>query len=400
MKKITLIISLFVLSYSFAQLPAGYDVKDFIVTSTPNKTYNSGDRFDFQFKIKGNYGSNEIRLEVYEGNYSNPSTTSNSNNLVSYSRWNREGDNNLNFPSFITKNWWSALGSNVGAFRISGAFTLKITYVKYISGSGNNYNYYSKVLHYTVPISDSDGDGVSDGYDDCPNQPGPASNRGCPLPAAKADLYIDEIASNIIGECGSTFPCNESYKNAKTHRYSLYNPEGNDLSLATVVFNKGNAASGNNKIYYYLSLDNKIDSYDFKSTIVSNLGPLSPNRGTTVNELMSIYEFRKNGNNPSASNYNLIIEIKVDDKDNSNNTFTIPVRVTAKSNSTISASPQNSNTSNNTESYKIDIYDFSGTFLKSVKMNASMNDKELMNGMPSGLFILKNSDGTTRKIVN
>lgn len=82
---------------------------------------------------------------------------------MSYSRWNREGDNNLNFPSFITKNWWSALGSNVGAFRISGAFTLKITYVKYISGSGNNYNYYSKVLHYTVPISDSDGDGVSMG---------------------------------------------------------------------------------------------------------------------------------------------------------------------------------------------------------------------------------------------
>jgi hypothetical protein len=221
-----------------------------------------------------------------------------------------------------------------------------------------------------------------------------------PPPAGKADLYVDEIASNIMGECGSTFPCNESYKNAKTHRYSLYNDQSNYLNLATVVGNKGDASSGSNKVNYYLSLDNKIDANDFTSDKISNLGSLSPNTSTTIQEALSLFNFRKNGSNPSASNYNLIIEIKVDDKDNSNNTFTIPVRVTAKSNSTISTSPQNPNTSNNTESYKIDIYDFSGTFLKSVKINASMNDKELMNGMPSGLYILKNSDGTTRKIVN
>jgi hypothetical protein len=41
--------------------------------------------------------------------------------------------------------------------------------------------------------SDADGDGVPDASDDCPSQPGPASNRGCPPPPPPADTDGDGV---------------------------------------------------------------------------------------------------------------------------------------------------------------------------------------------------------------
>lgn len=41
-----------------------------------------------------------------------------------------------------------------------------------------------------TPPSDVDGDGVPDSSDGCPNQPGPASNAGCPLPESPPDPGI------------------------------------------------------------------------------------------------------------------------------------------------------------------------------------------------------------------
>lgn len=43
------------------------------------------------------------------------------------------------------------------------------------------------------PIKDSDGDGVLDPDDGCPNEPGPASNKGCPLLDRDGDAVTDDI---------------------------------------------------------------------------------------------------------------------------------------------------------------------------------------------------------------
>ena len=39
---------------------------------------------------------------------------------------------------------------------------------------------------------DSDGDGVSDPKDNCPNQAGPAANNGCPWPDTDGDSVLDK----------------------------------------------------------------------------------------------------------------------------------------------------------------------------------------------------------------
>lgn len=73
-------------------------------------------------------------------------------------------------------------------------------------------------LPQNPPPTDSDGDGVPDSSDNCPNQPGPLSNQGCPVPAAatgvqakSAASFIDSIGVNThIGY--ATYPYNDTAK--------------------------------------------------------------------------------------------------------------------------------------------------------------------------------------------
>ncbi|MBS1511975.1 MAG: hypothetical protein JST86_14095 [Bacteroidetes bacterium] len=47
--------------------------------------------------------------------------------------------------------------------------------------SQNNYSVTFQITKISTPAKDSDGDGVPDDKDKCPNETGPASNHGCPL---------------------------------------------------------------------------------------------------------------------------------------------------------------------------------------------------------------------------
>ncbi|MEN1783859.1 MAG: hypothetical protein AAGF77_01860 [Bacteroidota bacterium] len=94
--------------FLFAQIVMGQlpDVKNFKVTSDPNKTYSWYDRFYVEFDIKGNYRYNEIKLWLYTGRKtSKPSSTA---DRVWYIRWNREGDYYLNYPNYFKKSTWSS----------------------------------------------------------------------------------------------------------------------------------------------------------------------------------------------------------------------------------------------------------------------------------------------------
>lgn len=47
---------------------------------------------------------------------------------------------------------------------------------------------------------DSDGDGVPDAVDECPNEPGPASNNGCPVEEDPLDSIENLIGSELFAK--------------------------------------------------------------------------------------------------------------------------------------------------------------------------------------------------------
>jgi len=55
---------------------------------------------------------------------------------------------------------------------------------------------------------DSDGDGIPDCEDECPEQPGPRSNDGCPVPQEREEDFVPEpgtimlLGSGLVGLAG------------------------------------------------------------------------------------------------------------------------------------------------------------------------------------------------------
>ena len=100
MKKITFLLFLAYLTTYSETL----DIKEFKITNTEN-IITPGQTIFYDFVIEGNYGYDEIELSVY---YKEINTT----NRIAYSRWNREGDNYLNFLTPTTKHWYTATNFN------------------------------------------------------------------------------------------------------------------------------------------------------------------------------------------------------------------------------------------------------------------------------------------------
>ena len=61
------------------------------------------------------------------------------------------------------------------------------------------------------PPPDSDGDGVPDSSDQCPNQPGPASNNGCPLPNPQYTTVPPDGGADYYGRFSNGLPTSPSY---------------------------------------------------------------------------------------------------------------------------------------------------------------------------------------------
>ncbi len=239
MKKILLLFLLLLVKQGFSQLP---DVQNFVVTANPNQSYGFQDRFDYEFDIRGNYGYNEVKLWVYLG--TKTSKPSQNTDLVSYIRWNREGDDNLNFPSYTTKAmwsyWWSSAISRSDLF--GETFTLLVQY------GGND-----RFLYYTVPNNDADGDGVPDSEDDCPNQAGPASNNGCP---GDPELSINLNGSSITSDC---FNCDSFFSVIGTDRHFLNAPTG-IANMNVIVNNTGTITSTSTNVGIYVSANSTFES--------------------------------------------------------------------------------------------------------------------------------------------
>ena len=260
MKKVYL---LFILFTSILQAQA--DIKNFKVTSPVNTNFTAynGQRFDYKFDIRGDYGYKEIRLEVY-------AESVNSDNLIGLTRWNREGDDYLSFESYTTKPIWVSIALNWHN-RSFNTNPGKKFYLK------AEYQGISQIFVYTIPEADNDGDGIPNSQDNCPNETGPASNNGCPIRPnliLKKLKIVDTNNNNTI----FTFPSNENItpklQKGKSYDFiieienNIVNSQtAQNVSLDILLSTSTQLYPDNNAVVYAVATDANIGNIPARNTI-------------------------------------------------------------------------------------------------------------------------------------
>jgi len=164
-------------------------------------------------------------------------------------RWNRVGDNYLNWnnylsvanyfksPLYSSNNglWLSNYCDNSFSTTSGKKFFLVVEY------GGNQ-----KIINYTVPSGDSDGDGFNDDVDNCPNTAG--TINGCP--PGQPDLKFDYNGSVVNSDDNGS-------RLSDTHTLNYYT---SILWLNLIINNIAAATSNSTQIGFYLSSDSQFSS--------------------------------------------------------------------------------------------------------------------------------------------
>lgn len=366
MKKITLLF-LLLTSSVFAQLP---DVKNFKISNQSlNQSYNPSvhSKVYFDFDIKGDYGSNEIKLTLY---YNSVSTS----NLINIIRWNREGDYYQNWTTYYKKNTWLYNNFSTTAGK---KFILVVEY------GGNQ-----KILNYTVPSGDSDGDGFNDDVDNCPNTAG--TNNGCP--PGQPDLKFDYNGSVVNSDASGS-------RLSDTHTLNYYT---SILSLNLILNNIGAATSNPTQIEFYLSSDSQ-----FSSSSDANLNKTIsiPAIGANSTDGFFNQTFYTNTDFTSGLQgyWYIIARIKASDSDDSNNTAAIKVYFNPNR-SQLPLKPKTLKSiltsSENYPTYNMEVYDFSGNKIINDQNLTDDEKNRIISELPKGFYIIKTQGEKTVKIYN
>lgn len=98
-----------------------------------------------------------------------------------------DGSNRVNLTNNLAYDYhpnWSPDGSAIAYTFNSDVYisSLDGSATRNITNTPSNFEMTVSWGPRSVPVLDTDGDGVTDGMDNCPNESGPESNAGCPLP--------------------------------------------------------------------------------------------------------------------------------------------------------------------------------------------------------------------------
>ncbi|MCG7502486.1 hypothetical protein MHM83_11440 [Tenacibaculum sp. Mcav3-52] len=229
--------------------------------------------------------------------------------------------------------------------------------------------------------TDSDGDGVYDNEDECPNEAGKKANNGCP---GDPDLVIDERKSTVI----------ISNPSLSTGTVSiLYNTvfpihTDDELQIYLKTDNKGKIASGKTKVGFYISTTNKIKDAGLIKEI--SLANINPNKSQSRSISFSQWDL--------SSTYGIIgnayLHIKVDKNNDvyegaegeDNNEF-----------SSIKLNIKNYKRRSSRDSKLLSIKNMNGELIRKEELTSDIEEKELLKSLPKGFYIV-NKEGK-RKII-
>ncbi|MGG8496268.1 hypothetical protein ACQY1Q_07605 [Tenacibaculum sp. TC6] len=211
---------------------------------------------------------------------------------------------------------------------------------------------------------DSDSDGVPDSQDNCPNQAGPASNNGCPVQQGKPDFIITEIKVNGIAAPNLKLKANSNNKFCVSIK-NIGSATGTIDNTALILTN--NAGLTNSSI---------VANLPYPSTSLT----IAPNE---VKEMCAELYIWNDYLGYSLSSFHYIHAIadyheRVSESDENNNTTVESIGYSSKT-------------------AIISVNNFQGIEIKRETIKNSEEEKELLNRLPKGFYIL-NKDGKRTKI--
>ncbi len=258
---------------------------------------------------------------------------------------------------------------------------------------GDRDSFRESQLTFQNIFCDSDGDGIPNDDDNCPNEAGPASNNGCPT---KPDLAFVTSKMTISSQCVNDGNCDSNFEdsldNGEFHSLPF---QGREISMRPVVKNIGNASSSATKLKFYISENKTYESRNDSEINEINIPSRNPNaeyQGSIVN----ITWFDVNNTSiiqQGSSGYILLRIIDQGESDLSNNLIALPIILNRQRNS-IGIFPLNRFTSNNKEMSIINVYNIQGMPVTQKNIYTKEDETLLIQSLPKGFYIIKNGDKT------
>ncbi len=353
---------------------------------TTEQQYNTFTSCLSSFKLQGqinNYDEDNIySLKLLEAGQTEYSSSISIQNFI-----NSDGSfttNRISISSTTDVTLWSTETIIVG-----GIFPIKIPVPT------------TQVIKIIKCQDDIDSDGVLNNIDICENIYGNSSNFGCP---GNPDFAIRKSETKQISSC---YDCNSYLNNVNSTslRPVIYRYGGNMTITPLVIENIGDGDThiGSIRVNFYISEDDKLSdddlgfSYRYLTSTPPKAGEATYNGLVGSPKLEVSIEGTDIGDNIEYGDYYLLItiddtntlldsELKTD-----NNIVAVPF--------TYSATLPSSKFFNLKDNL-LSITDIYGNPVLSNRVNNTLEDeKSIIEDLPSGLYIINNTNGESRKIL-
>ena len=328
-----------------------------------------------------------------------------------YHKFEILGDNlntaKLNYCRFKRENTYSAVKMNL---KIDQTLPIGNVYLVYYDGethylkvrltsnsSINDYDFQKTWNNSTQAISfncDSDGDGVPDSQDNCPNDAGPSSNNGCP---GNPDLVLDLENTLVFSDC-SRFTCYPILSELGSTRH-LLNSNVSAITFDIAIKNEGTVNSQPTNVALYLSSNKTLEktgtNKDNKLKSIP-LGVINKGSYSTIDAgLYTNMELSGIFGNP----YILIVldDDELNTEGNESNNIT-PVGISINYSTNLMFKLSSISGNKEVKPYLINIYNFSGQKILSKKVSGTAEENAIVQELPkNGIYIIK-SNNETRKV--
>lgn len=209
-------------------------------------------------------------------------------------------------------------------------------------------------------------------------------SQNCDPVTGKPDLRVQPSNVAIVSECNS---CSSFLDMLGSNRHIISREAGILTFNMIIVDNIGTANASSSKINFYLSSDTTLDSNDYKFYNFTSTPSIVQNQYVNVAYTLFGSDFPYN---QAYGNYYILMKVDGDNQLNelneNNNLSIVPIRFRQNINSGKLMEETLSST----------VYNFQGEEIKQIS-DSKLEESEIEN-LPKGIYIIKYSNGESKKI--